>query len=127
MLEELTSIPLDDRDELGRLHKTLKAGTKADSTMLLSNIGVFRMPEGVQDQVSDFCLKAVNIAYVPDAFMVTMGDTGRLFVGQNYEDTKLLKCICKIMKDHGVAAVLKDLGRVTADPVLPYKFKRRAD
>lgn len=124
VLEELTNIPINDRDELDRLHAGLKAGTKADSTMLLSNIGIFRMPDSMRDQVTDFRFRAVNIAYVPDAFMVTMGDKGRLFVGQNYEDTKLLECICRVMKEHGVAAGLNDFGCFTADPVLPYLFKK---
>jgi hypothetical protein len=34
---------------------------------------------------------AVNIEYSPAFCMITIGQTGRLLVSQNYDDTKLLK------------------------------------
>lgn len=123
-LKGLTAIPLNDRQKIEKLHDDLKVNTVGGSTMLLSNIGVIKMPKDLAEHIKGFRLVSVNLAYAPDFYMVTMGDTGRLFIGQNYEDTGLLECMIKVFSEHGVTAELKDNETISAYPVLPYLFGR---
>lgn len=101
--------------------------TKANTTLMLTNIGLIRMPAGMEEYVTDFEPVAVNIEYSPAFCMITIGQTGRLLVSQNYDDTKLLKEIAGILRENGVEAGLVDCGMIMVDTVEPYLFEKSCD
>ncbi|MBO4395067.1 MAG: hypothetical protein J5819_01820 [Eubacterium sp.] len=123
-IEGLKQIPLHDEDALDAFHKKMAAGTKANTTYLLTNVGVFRVPSKMQPHVLDFDGIAPNLEYSPVYALMTMGDSGRLIISQNSESVILPEEIVRILGEYGVAAELEDHGPIWTDSVRPHLFSR---
>lgn len=123
-LEGLKRVPLNDESALASFYGKMAEATMANTTYLLTNVGVFKVPTKMQPHILDFDGIAPNLEYSPVYALMTMGDSGRLIISQNSESVVLPEEIVKIMGENGVKVDLKDCGPVRTDSVMPYKFAR---
>ena len=124
-LSEVMQAPLHDKKALDELHAAMAEGSKASTTLLLTNVGVFKLPKDMQPYVLDYDGIAPNLEYSPVYALMSMGDTGRLLICQNYDSLALPEEICKVLGEHGVKAEVEDCGLIWCDAVEPYLFARK--
>lgn len=123
-IEGIKRIPLGDEEALLAFHRKMAEGTKANTTYLMTNVGVFRVPSQMQPHILDFDGVAPNLEYSPVYALMTMGDSGRLIISQNSESVILPEEIVKILGEYGVKAELEDHGAIWTDSVRPHLFTR---
>ena len=102
----------------------MAAMSKANTTYLLTNVGVFKVPSKMQPHILDFDGIAPNLEYSPVYALMTMGDAGRLIISQNSDSLILPEEIAKIMGENGVEVTVKDCGLIWTDSVLPHLFAK---
>ena len=124
-INEVTKAPLNDKQALDELHENMAEASKSGATFLLTNVGVFRVPKDMQQFVLDFDGIAPNMEYSPVYALMSMGDTGRLIICQNYDSVELPKEIVRVLETLGVRAEVEDCGLIWTDAVQPYLFRQK--
>lgn len=124
-LSEVMQVPLNDKKALDDLHSAMAEGSKASTTFLLTNVGAFKVPEGMKPYVLDFDGIAPNLEYSPVYALMSMGDHGRLLICQNFDSLELPDEICRVLDENGVKAEVLDCGLIWCDAVEPYLFDRK--
>ena len=124
-LKDVMQVPLNDQKALDDLHASMAEGSKASTTFLLTNVGVFKLPKDMQPYVLDFDGIAPNLEYSPVYALMSMGETGRLLICQNFDSLELPKEIGRVLKEQGVDVEIEDCGLIWCDAVEPFLFERK--
>ena len=66
---------------------------------------------------------SMNTGFIPILSLMTVGDTGHVYVTQNSEGTAFAEMICTLLQEDGIQAVIRDTILVQADSVKPSEFR----
>ena len=122
MLAMLSKLPLGDKDAL----KALSGGqeTPPRRTYLLSNIGLVRFPEKMDEHIRDFSLWAPDLEAAPAYGLLTYRNKGALLMKQNYEDMRIPQAVSSALKEYGIRNEVSSFGVLQCHKVDPSLFDR---
>ncbi|MBO4395066.1 MAG: hypothetical protein J5819_01815 [Eubacterium sp.] len=117
--------PLNDPGYLKEaMKKDAKVG-KAKTTYFLTNVGRIRFPEDMMAYIDmEGCeFYSMNTGFIPILSLMTVGDTGHIYVTQNSESTAFAEMVCTLLNENGINASVRDTILIQADRVKPTEFR----
>lgn len=94
------------------------------NTILLSSVGVVKVPVGMEEYVDNIDMSGTNLDYTPAYVPYSFGSKGYLSIVQNYEEKDIPLKLISYFEDCGVKVELEDRGYYVADNVEPLKYRR---
>ena len=114
--------PLNDKEQVLAMQRA-RMRQKGRFTYLLTNVGLIRLPKGMEAQIMAFALGSPSVSYTPSLLLYTFREHGCLRIVANYEESALPDAIRKRLNESGIHAKMEE-GFTRSDNVLAELFER---
>lgn len=91
---------------------------------ILTNVGRFPLPSGVEKHIEDFDVGIHNTGGAPLFSILTLKDQMHLTVFRNYETDELIEMLKSCLDDCGISCSRRPGFLYTGDEIRPYLFER---